>query len=244
MSNNHRWVRIPSLSVLSQLLAEKAVIVEVCPIHNHHNFKAQDAESFKDIVFYTQTEVRLIDPASFINYEKVSTITYNSILGFKDSPEGIVIPADVHTHNYSNSQLLNQLRFDLSTTYGFYLLQKSLGGGFKNIIDSSSIPEDGFVLSRYHHLKRKVFEYPEGFYHLFTESGENTSCLSLKELSDLYIVQVEPTWEAFSLNLDTDEGFAEAIQHIEQTFVSNSGITPDEYFDEINKDHLQENENA
>ena len=238
MSNNHRWVRIPSLSILSQLLAEKAVIVEVCPNHNHHNFKAQDAESFKDIVGYTQTEVRLIDPASFINYEKVSTITYNSILGFKNTQEGIVMPADVHTHNYSNLQLLNQLRFDLSTTYGFYLLQKSQGGGFKNIVNSNSIPEDGFVLSRCHHLKRKVFEYPEGFYHLFTDSGHSTSCLSLKELQDLYIIQVEPTWEALSLNLDTDEGFAEIIQHIEQTFVSNSGITPDEYFDEINKDHL------
>lgn len=234
MSNNHRWVRIPSLSVLSQLLAEKAVIVEVCPTHNHHNFKAQDAESFKDVVGYTQTEVRLIDPASFIQYGKVSTITYNSILGLKNTQEGIVMPSDVHTHNYSNLQLLNQLRFDLSTTYGFYLLQKSQGGGFKNIIDSSYIPENGFVLSRYHHLKRKVFEYPEGVYHLFAETGDHLCSLSLNELDEIYMVKIEPTWEAFSLNLDTDEGFAEAIQHIEQTFVSNSGITPDEYFDEIN----------
>lgn len=239
MSNNHRWVRVPSISVLSQLLAEKAVIVEVCPLHHHHNFKAQDVESFKDIVLYTQTEVRLIDPSSFINYKKVGVTTYNSILSLKDTQEGLVLPAEVDTHHWVSLQALNQLRFDLSTIYGFYLLQKAQGGGFKNIVNSSSIPEDGFVLSRYHHLKRKVFEYPEGFYHLFTESGENTSCLSLKELQDLYIVhQVEPTWEAFSLNLDTDEGFAEAIQHIEQTFVSTSGITPDEYFDEINKDHL------
>lgn len=52
------------------------------------------------------------------------------------------------------------------------------------------------------------------------------------------MVKIEPTWVALNLNLDTDEGFAEAIQHIEQTFVSTSGITPDEYFDEINKDHL------
>lgn len=148
------------------------------------------------------------------------------------------MPNDVHTHNYSDLQLLNQLRFDLSTTYGFYLLQKSLGGGFKNIIDSSSIPEDGFVLSRYHHLKRKVFEYPKGFYHLFTESGDHLCSLSLNELDEIYMVKIEPTWVALNLNLDTDEGFAEAIQHIEQTFVSTSGITPDEYFDEINKDHL------
>ena len=238
MSNNHRWVRVPSLSVLSQLLAEKAVIVEVCPTHSHRNFKAQDAGSFKDIVLYTQTEVRLIDPASFIQYKIVSTITYNSILGLKNTQEGIVVPNDVHTHNYSDLQLLNQLRFDLSTTYGFYLLQKSLGGGFKNIIDSSSIPEDGFVLSRYHHLKRKVFEYPKGFYHLFTESGDHLCSLSLNELDEIYMVKIEPTWVALNLNLDTDEGFAEAIQHIEQTFVSTSGITPDEYFDEINKDHL------
>jgi len=226
------------LSVLSQLLAEKAVIVEVCPTHSHHNFKAQDVESFKDVVGYTQTEVRLIDPASFIQYKKVSTITYNTLLGLKDTQEGIVIAANVHTHSYSNLQLLNQLRFDLSTLYGFYLLQKTQGGVFKNIIDSSSIPEDGFVFSRHHHLKRKVFEYPNGFYHLFTESGFNTNCLSLKELQDLYIIQVEPTWEPLSLDLDTNEGFAEAVQHIEQTFVSTSGITPDEYFDEINKDHL------
>lgn len=238
MSNNHRWVRVPSLSVLSQLLAEKAVIVEVCPTHSHHNFKAQDAESFKDVVGYTQTEVRLIDPMSFKDYTRAQTITYNSILGLKDTQEGIVIAADVHTHNYSNLQLLNQLRFDLSTLYGFYLLQKSQGGGFKNIINSSSIPEDGFVFSRFHHLKRKVFEHPTDLYHIFAETGVYSSSLSLKELQDLYIVQVELTWEPLSLDLDTDEGFAEAVQHIEQTFVSTSGITPDEYFDEINKDHL------
>ena len=238
MSNNHRWVRIPSLSVLNQFLAEKAVIVEVCPTHNHHNFKAQDAESFKTFVSFTQAVVCLIDPSSFKNYKKVGVTTYNSILSFKDTQEGLVLPAEVDTHHWVSLQALNQLRFDLDVTYGFYVLQEQKSGGFKNIVNSNSIPEDGFVLSRYHHLKRKVFEYPEGFYHLFTESGENTSCLSLKELSDLYIVQVEPTWEALSLNLDTDEGFAEAIQHIEQTFVSNSGITPDEYFDEINKDHL------
>lgn len=238
MSNNHRWVRVPSLSVLSQLLAEKAVIVEVCPTHSYHNFKAQDVESFKDVVGYTQTEVRLIDPASFIQYKKVSTITYNTLLGLKDTQEGLVLPAEVATHHWVSLQALNQFRFDLGVTYGFYVLQKQKSGGFKNMTKREDIPEDGFVFSRHHHLKRKVFEYPNGFYHIFTESGFNTSCLSLKELQDLYIIQVEPTWEALSLNLDTDEGFAEAVQHIEQTFVSTSGITPDEYFDESNKDHL------
>ena len=64
---------------------------------------------------------------------------------------------------------------------------------------------------------------------------------SLKDLSDLYLVRVEPNWVAINLNLNNDEGFAKTIQHIEQTFQSNSGIKPDEYFDEINKDHYRRN---
>jgi len=251
MSNNHRWVRIKTLETFLQMLEDGDKVIAQVDCLGNPRVKAADIESFyHSICVGAPFEVRLIYPRSFNSYasevyEGVDYIKWDTVAGFRPqvNPQ-LHTKQKVQSHTETSWEGFEKKYFNMDFLYGFYLLQCQTKSQqttpLKKPVD---IPSGGHMVRKSDGKHLYVFETPKGNYHVFEPVGatarltvSNCKFEFLKE--HFMTIKSETTWDAKTLNLKKNPHLVEAIQHLIETFVSSSGIEPDGYFDEINKDHL------
>lgn len=251
MSNNHRWVRIKTLETFLQMLADGNKVIAQVNCLGNPRVIAADIESFHhSICVGAPFEVRLINPRSFNSYasevyEDVDYIKWDTVAGFRPqvNPQ-LHTKQKVQSHTETSWEGFEKKYFNTDFLYGFYLLQRQVKGQVLQSLEKPvDIPSSGHLVRKSDGKHLYVFETPKGNYHVFEPVGA-TARLTVSNCKFEFLkehfatVKSETTWDAKPLDLTKTPYLVEAIQHLKETFVSNSGITPDEYFDEINKDHL------
>lgn len=251
MSTNHRWVRIKTLETFLQMVADPDKVIAQVGCLGNPRVRAADIESFHHSIYIgAPFEVRLVHPSSLNSYvsdiyEGVNYIKWNTLAGFRPQldPE-LHTQQKVQSHTETSWEEFERKYFNIDFLYGFYLLQcqtkSQQTAPLKNPVD---IPSGGHMVRKSDGKHLYVFETPKGNYHVFEPVGatarltvSNCKFEFLKE--HFMTVKSEATWDAKTSDLTKTPYLVEAIQHLIETFVSNSGITPDEYYDELNKDHL------
>lgn len=243
MSNNQRWVRIPTFEMFTALLATPNVVIAEFKTYD----KVSDAANFVELLFENDADsyVKVINPSftrvtlasdfdSFYNRDFVQlnyTYRYDANL-IKESGE--FTPLETQ---WWQPRLIEE-RFNAAYVSGFYLLQEAvLKTELLPIIEATDAPADGIVYfqGRPHFLT----QYPEGLFHLmyYDESDNETyvAFLNSPNLAGLRVKKTHICWQPLRINLSKGNGLRESLQHLKETFVSISGDTPDEWFDKQNE---------
>lgn len=256
MSNNHRWVRIKTLEEMMELLEVENVVI--AQISETSGLKTpEDVDNFLEFFKYYNESgnliISIIDPKSYRTYQNTrffkdcwAHLWFEWAILRKENFTQGEIPFIRQQHWHCHQQLISS-RFAKNKFNGFYLLQETkMEETFGKITKPEDIPADGIIYNT-SGAARKVFEHPKGEYQI--SKAESFSLVNtdvtFQQLQKQYVLKGrQPVWHPLCYNIAEEKALDEVIIHLRETFVSTSGITPDEYFDEINKDHLQENENA
>lgn len=253
MSNNHRWVRIQTLEEMTKLLkVENVVIAQLSEISGLNI--PEDADNFLEFFkYYNESgslDVSIVDPKAYRTYQNTRFLGNRwahlwfewAILRKENFTQG-EIPFIRQQHWHCHHQLTSS-RFAKNKFNGFYLLQETkMEETFGKITKPEDIPADGIIynLQTPSGTARKVFEHPKGEYQV--SKAESFSLVNtdvtFQQLQKQYVLKVQqPVWHPLCYDIADGKALDEVIVHLKETFVSTSGITPDEYYDELNKDHL------
>lgn len=246
MSNNQRWVRIPTFEEFEQLMA----IPNVTIAQLSSSEEIRDVESFASLINYQKDSVSVLDAASYINYTKepfksfyggFNEVSYRLCFGFDSSYKkaGYFAPT---AENRQTQGFFSETYFNPLKLRGFYLLEEAeITVTRSDIRNAADIPADGIVYNP-DDAERFICEYPKGFYQVFSKGVTTPSVIpwvNLKE-SDLASLEyhsqhISVSSKPITLDLRTKEGLSEIARHLNETFVSGTGDTPDEWFDKQNE---------
>lgn len=242
MSNNQRWVRIPTFEMFTALLAVPNVVIAEFKTYD----KVSDAANFVELLFENDADshVKVVNPAlsrvlrafelnSFYSrdFTQLSyAYRYDANL-IKESGE---FRPDVH--HWLKTRLIDE-QFNPANVSGFYLLQEAvLKTQLLPIIEATDVPADGIVY--YDNRPHFLTEYPSGLFHLmyYDEFDNETNLVgcNITDLRDIKVIKNCLSWRPLRINLNTVHGLDESFKHLKETFVSISGDTPDEWFDKQN----------
>ncbi len=242
MSNNQRWVRIPTFEMFTALLAVPNIVIAEFKTYD----KVSDAANFVELLFENDADsyVKVVNPTlsrvtlasdfdSFYNRDFVQlnyTYRYDTNL---INENGEFRP---DTLQWLKTRLINE-RFNPANASGFYLLQEAvLKTELLPIIEATDVPADGIVY--YDNRPHFLTEYPSGLFHLmyYDEFDNETNLVdcNITDLSDIKVSKNCLSWQPLYINLSKGNGLRESLQHLKETFVSISGDTPDEWFDKQN----------
>lgn len=247
MSNNQRWVRIPTFEMFTALLAVPNVVIAEFRTYD----KVSDAANFVELLFENPVEnfINVInqslshvfltsDFGSFYSQEFVQlSHAYGCDSNYVE--EGWELSPDTCT--WLKSTMISAM-FNPSAQRGFYLLQEAvLKTVLLPITEASDVPADGIVFydNNREHL---LVQYPKGLFHLmyYNESDNEayTVCSNIPstDLGDLKVKKTHLVWKPLTLNLNNAKGLNESLKHLKETFISISGDTPDEWFDKQNQE--------
>lgn len=240
MSNNQRWVRIPTFEMFTALLAVPKVVIAEFKTYD----KVSDAANFVELLFENDADshVKVIKPSftcvtlasdfdSFYSRDFVQlnyTYRYDANL-IKENGE--FTPLETQ---WWQPRLIEE-RFNPANASGFYLLQETVLR--TELVSVTHIPPDGIVY--YDNRPHFLTEYPKGLFHLmyYDEFDQEVNLVG-SNITDLTDIKVEKScvyWQPLTINLDNAEGLNESLKHLKETFVSISGDTPDEWFDKQNE---------
>ena len=243
MSNNQRWVRIPTFEMFTALLAVPNVVIAEFKTYD----KVSDAANFVELLFENDADshVKVVNPTwsrvlrafefnSFYSrdFTQLSyAYRYDANL-IKESGE---FRPDVH--QWLKTRLIDE-QFNPANVSGFYLLQEAvLKTELLPIIEATDVPADGIVY--YDNRPHFLTEYPSGLFHLmyYDEFDNETNLVgcNITDLSDIKVSKNCSSWRPLCINLNTVHGLDESFKHLKETFVSISGDTPDEWFDKQNE---------
>lgn len=244
MSNNHRWVRIPTFEMFTTLLATPNAVIAEFKTYD----RVTDAANFVELLFENDADsyVKVINPSftrvtlasdfdSFYNRDLVQlsyAYRYDANL-IKENGE--FTPLETQ---WWQPRLIEE-RFNPTKASGFYLLQEAvLKTELLPIIEATDVPADGIVYfqGRQHFLT----QYPEGLFHLMHynvyDNETYVTALNMPNLTGLRVKKTHIVWQPLCINLSKGNGLKESLQHLKETFVSISGDTPDEWFDKQNEE--------
>jgi len=251
MSTSHRWVRIKTLEEMMKLLEINNVVIAEVVSDIFKLSAPNDAESFIDFFNYynggKDLRVSIIDPKSYRNYKNTKFLASTDPHHYAT---WVVLTEHILTKGkypylrgsfWDSSRLLIHNRFNMSNFNGFYVLEEvRLCTSFNSIETPEDIPEDGIVYNL-GNVARKIFEHPKGRYNIFKEDTyeELVKGLVFDKVQNQYKVREDRgTWVPLTYDLSNEKSLDDVIAHLRETFVSTSGITPDEFYDEVNKDVL------
>lgn len=244
MSNNQRWVRIPTFEMFTTLLSTPNVVIAEFKTYD----KVSDAANFVELLFENDADssVKIVNPSftyvtlasdfdSFYNRDFVQlnyTYRYDANL-IKENGE--FTPLETQ---WWQPRLIEE-RFNPANVSGFYLLQEAvLKTELLPIIEATDVPADGIVY--YDNRPHFLTEYPSGLFHLmyYDEFDNETSLVgyNITDLSDIKVSKNCLSWRPLRINLNNAEGLNASLKHLKETFVSISGDTPDEWFDKQNEE--------
>lgn len=257
MSNNHRWVRIKTLEEMMELLEIENVVIAQLSETSGLNIP-EDADNFLEFFKYHNEsgslDVSIVDSKSYRTYQNTrflkdrwAHLWFEWVLLRQENFNNGGNPFIRQQHWHCHHQLISS-RFSKKKFNGFfYLLQEvKMEETFGKIEKPEDIPANGIIYNTSGDA-RKVFEHPKGEYQV--SKAESFSLVNtdvtFQQLQNQYRIKMQqPVWQPLCYDISDEKALDEVIVHLKETFVSTSGITPEEYFDEINKDHLEDNENA
>lgn len=245
LNNNQRWLRINNYEVFTRLITVPNVVIVAVEFPFTHS-KPLDTESFGHFNKFERAIVSLLDPLSVRTYknpelysssqELINYTTTYTCFGTLDGEKST-------THIYKSLWHFEKLkddRFNPIKPSGFYLLEQAVvTEKFLPIETIYDLPDDMTVYhpQGFHDLECKLFEYPLGNFTAVDEDGDIAfSRLNFEEVCSNLVRKVTTVnhYAPLCFSIRTVEGMRLAIEHMRDTFVSSSGKTKDEYFDEMN----------
>ena len=245
LNNNQRWLRINNfIDLINYLKVPNVVITEVR--FEDSTSTPIDTESFEHLNKFEKVFVSLVDPLSFRLYQnfevygtsqKVIKYTHTFTCFSSTSPSGTIL--NLSNPTWFENQFIHD-RFNSAKASGFYLLEQAVvTEKFLPIETIYDIPDDMTVYypQGFHDLECQLFEYPLGNFTAVDEDGDIAfSHLNFEDVCSNLVRKVTTVshYAPLCFNINTTEGMRLAIEHMRDTFVSSTGKTKDEYFDEMN----------
>ena len=245
LNNNQRWLRINNfIDLINYLKVPNVVITEVS--FEDSTSTPIDTESFEHLNKFEKVFVSLVDPLSFRLYQnfevygtsqKVVKYTHTFTCFSSTSTSGTIL--NLSNPTWFENQFIHDC-FNSARASGFYLLEQAVvTEKFLPIETIYDLPDDMTVYYQqgFHDLECQLFEYPLGNFTAVDEDGDIAfNRLNFEDVCSNLVRKVTTVshYAPLCFNINTAEGMRLAIEHMRDTFVSSTGKTKDEYFDEMN----------